>query len=198
MKAFYAACAATAVVGCLVLAQTALAQIPEPTAIKYPDATASPAVKAAFTQALEKCQAELREDYANKMAKAVADGKPHLVPVYERRREAALVELCQLMADNAAADQRIAANRADIAAADQRIAASEAVSAAYREAKRVADKINSGKETPKDIADLQVAYQYLYTVNAEKPDLGTQLGIKEVLSLIEPVLAKYKRLQSLK
>ena len=198
MKAFYAACAATAVVGCLVLAQTALAQIPEPTAIKYPDATASPAVKAAFTQALEKCQAELREDYANKMAKAVADGKPHLVPVYERRREAALVELCQLMADNAAADQRIAANRAviaanraDIAATDQRIAANTALGALYTDTKRLADKITSRTETPKDIADLQRAHQALKDMHAANPTADTA----EVISLLDGVLAKYKRLQ---
>ena len=172
----------------------ALAQTPEPTAIKYPDATASPAVKAAFNQALEKCQTEVREDYASKMAKAVADGKPHLVPVYERRRDGHLVALCQLTAENAAgraeieaADQRIAAGRADIAA-------DRALKAAYDEAKRVADKIASGKETPKDMADLQVAYQYLKTVNAEKPELG----IKQVLDLIEPMLPKYERLQSLK
>ena len=198
MKAFYAACAATAVVGCLVLAQTALAQIPEPTAIKYPDATASPAVKAAFTQALEKCQAELREDYANKMAKAVADGKPHLVPVYERRREAALVELCQLMADNAAADQRIAANRAviaanraDIAATDQRIAANTALGALYTDTKRLADKITSRTETPKDIADLQRTHQALKDMHAANPTADKA----EIISLLDGLLARYKRLQ---
>ena len=177
MKAFFAACVATVVVGCFVLSQTALAQIPEPTAIKYPDATASPAVKAAFTQALEKCQAELREDYASKMAKAVADGKPHLVPVYERRREAALVELCQLMADNAAADQRIAANRA--------------LGALYTDAKRLADKITSRTETPKDIADLQRTHQALKDMHAANPTADKA----EVISLLDGVLAKYKRLQ---
>ena len=46
----------------------------------------------------------------------------------------------------------------------------------------------------KDIADLQVAYRYLQTRNAEKPDLG----IGEVLALIQPMLAKYKHLQTLK
>ena len=101
---------------CLLVTGAALAQTPEPTAIKYPDATASPAVKAVFTQALKKCQTEVREDYASKMAKAVADGKPHLVAVYERRREATLVELCQLTAENATGKSEIAANRADIAA----------------------------------------------------------------------------------
>ena len=143
----------------------------------------------------------MREDYASKMAKAVADGKPHLVPVYERRRDGHLVALCQSTADIAALDKEIAAGRADIAAADQRIAAGRAdiaadraLKAAYDEAKRVADKIASGKETPKDMADLQVAYQYLKTVNAEKPELG----IKQVLDLIEPMLPKYERLQSLK
>ncbi len=164
---------------CLLQGNTALAQTPGPTAIKYPDATASPATKAAFVQALEKCQTEVREDYASKMAKAVADGKPHLVPVYERRRDGHLISLCQLTAENAAG---------------------KALGAAYYETKRVADKITSGKETPKDIADLQVAYQHLKAVktvkivNAEKPELG----IKQVLDLIEPVLGKYKRLQSLK
>ncbi len=121
------------------------------------------------------------------MAEAVANGKLHLVAVYERRREATLVGLCQSTADIAAMDKEIAANRADIAA-------SKALGAAFDEAKRVADKITSGKETSKDIADLPVAYQHLKTVNAEKPELG----IKQVLDLIEPMLAKYKRLQSLK
>jgi hypothetical protein len=116
MKAVSAQRAVNALAGGLLLVNTAFAQTPEPTAIKYPDATASPAVKAAFSQALEKCQTEVREDYANKMAKAVADGKPQFVAILERRREEALVSLCQLTADNAAADQRIAANRADIAA----------------------------------------------------------------------------------
>ena len=198
MKAFFAACVATVVVGCFVLSQTALAQIPEPTAIKYPDATASPAVKAAFTQALEKCQAELREDYASKMAKAVADGKPHLVAVYERRREATLVELCQLTADNAAdradnaADRAdIAANRADIAATEQRIAANTALGALYTDAKRLADKITSRTETPKDIADLQRTHQALKDMHAANPTADKA----EVISLIDGVLAKYKRLQ---
>lgn len=128
------------------------------------------------------------------MAETVANGKPHLVPVYERRREATLVELCQSTADIAAMDKEIAANRADIAAGRADIAAGKALGAAYDDGKRIADKITSGKETPKDIADLQVAYQHLKTANAEKPELG----VKQVLDLIEPMLAKYKRLQSLK
>ena len=39
------------------------------------------AEKAAYTEAFEKYELELREDYACKIAKANADGKPHLVTV---------------------------------------------------------------------------------------------------------------------
>lgn len=163
---------------------TALAQTPEPTAIKYPDATASPAVKAAFTQALEKCQTELRADYDRKIAKAVADGKPHVVPVYERRRDGHLVSLCQLTAENAAADQRIAA-------ADQRIAESDAMIRLNRDAKRIADKITINTATPKDIAELQSTHQALKDINTARPDTGTL----QLIQLLDGVLAKYKRLQ---
>lgn len=145
MKAVSVQRTVISLVGCLLLVNTAFAQTPEPTAIKYPDSTASPAVRAAFTQALEKCQVEVREDYASKMAKAVADGKPHLVPVYERRREATLVSLCQLTADIAAAD---------------------ALKALYDDTKRIADKITSRTETPKDIADLQRTHQALKEMQA--------------------------------
>ena len=183
---------------CMVVTGAALAQTPEPTAIKYPDATASPAVKAAFAQALEKCQTELRADYDRKMAKAVADGKPHLVAVYERRRDEALVSLCQLTAENAAGKSEIAANRADIAAMNQNIAANRAVIAAnialgalYTDTKRLADKITSRTETPKDIADLQRAHQALKDMHAANPTADTA----EVISLLDGVLAKYKRLQ---
>ena len=183
---------------CMVVTGAALAQTPEPTAIKYPDATASPAVKAAFAQALEKCQTELRADYDRKMAKAVADGKPHLVAVYERRRDEALVSLCQLTAENAAGKSEIAANRADIAAMNQNIAANRAVIAAnialgalYTDTKRLADKITSRTETPKDIADLQRTHQALKDMHAANPTADTA----EVISLLDGVLAKYKRLQ---
>ena len=156
---------------------TALAQTPEPTAIKYPDATASPAVKAAFTQALEKCQTELRADYDRKIAKAVADGKPHVVPVYERRRDGHLVSLCQLTAENAAADQRIAE--------------SDAMIRLNRDAKRIADKITINTATPKDIAELQSTHQALKDINTARPDTGTL----QLIQLLDGVLAKYKRLQ---
>ena len=169
---------------CLLLVNTAFAQTPEPTAIKYPDATASPAVKAAFTQALEKCQAELRADYDRKMAKAVADGKPHLVPVLERLRDGHLVELCQVRADTAAL-------KADIAAGEQRIAANESLSGLYVDAKRLADKITSRTETPKNIADLQRTHQALKDMYAARPDAGAL----RVIQLIDGLLAKYKRLQ---
>lgn len=176
---------------CWLWGNTALAQTPEPTTIKYPDATASEAAKAAFVQALEKCQTEVREDYASKMAKAVADGKSHLVAVYERRREVTLVSLCQLTADIAALDQRIAANRADIAAADQRIAANIALSGLYSDAKRIADKVTSNTATPKDVADLELTYQSLKSMNTTRADAGTL----QVIQLIEGLLAKYRRLQ---
>ena len=177
MKAFFAACVDTVVVGCFVLSQTALAQIPEPTAIKYPDATASPAVKAAFTQALEKCQAELREDYASKMAKAVADGKPHLVPVFERLRDRHLVELCQM--------------RAEIAAGEARIVVNEALTGLFSDTERLVDKITSNTATPKDIADLQRTHQALKDMNTARPDAGAL----RIIQLLDGVLAKYKRVQ---
>lgn len=169
---------------CWLWGNTALAQTPEPTTIKYPDATASEEAKAAFVQALEKCQTEVREDYASKMAKAVADGKSHLVAVYERRREATLVNLCQLTADNAALDQRIAAT-------DQRIAANIALSGLYSDAKRIADKVTSNTATPKDVADLELTYQSLKSMNTTRPNAGTV----EVIQLLEGLLTKYKRLQ---
>ena len=37
-------------------------------------------------EAFKKCEVELMADYAAKISKAQADGKPHLVPVFERRR----------------------------------------------------------------------------------------------------------------
>ena len=183
---------------CWLSGNTALAQTTEPTAIKYPDATASPSVKAAFTQALEKCQAELRADYDRKMAKAVADGKPHLVAVYERRRDEALVSLCQLTAENAAGKSEIAANRADIAAMNQNIAANRAdiaanaaLSGLFADTKRLLDKITSITETPKDIADLQRTHQALKDMNTARPDAGAL----RIIQLLDGLLAKYKRVQ---
>jgi hypothetical protein len=104
-------------------------------------------------EAFKKCEAELIADYAGKIERARADGKPHLIPVYERRRSEAITNLCTLVADNAtgradiaagradiaagradiaAADQKIATGRADIAAADQKIATGRADIAAGR------------------------------------------------------------------
>jgi phage shock protein A len=204
---------------CLLHGNTALAQTPEPTSIKYPDATASPAVRAAFTQALEKCQAELRADYDRKMAKAVTDGKPHLVPVLERLRDGHLVELCQVRADIAAGEQRIAAGEQKIAAGEQRIAAgeqriaalkadtaageqriaalkadtaaNEALSGLYSDTKRLVDKITSRTETPKDISDLQRTHQALKDTHAARPDADAL----RLIQLLDGLLAKYKRLQ---
>lgn len=176
---------------CWLWGNTTLAQTPEPTTIKYPDATASEEAKAAFVQALEKCQTEVREDYASKMAKAVADGKSHLVAVYERRREATLVSLCQLTADNAALDQRIAAADQRIAANRADIAANIALSGLYSDAKRIADKVTSNTATPKDVADLELTYQSLKSMNTTRPNAGTV----EVIQLLEGLLTKYKRLQ---
>ncbi len=89
--------------------------------------------------AFKKCEAELMTDYANKISRAQADGKPHLIPIYERRRGEAIANLCPLQADIAAADQKIAAadqkiaaNRADIAANRADIAANRADIAANR------------------------------------------------------------------
>jgi hypothetical protein len=126
----------------------------------------------------------LREDFVSKTAKAVADGKPHLVPAYERIRERALITLCPLDAD-------VAGNRADIAAANQKIAANKALSGLYIDAKRLADKITSGTETPKDVVDLHRTHQALKNMNAARPDAGTL----QVIQLLDGVLAKYKRLQ---
>ena len=190
---------------CWLSGNTALAQTPEPTAIKYPDANASPAVKAAFTQALEKCQTEFREDYDRKMAKAVADGKPHLVPVFERLRDRHLVELCQMRAEIAAGEARIvagearivalkadtAALKADTAANEARIVANEALTGLFSDTKRLVDKITSNTETPKDIADLQRTHQALKDMNTARPDAGAL----RIIQLLDGLLAKYKRVQ---
>ena len=169
---------------CWLSGNTALAQTPEPTAIKYPDANASPAVKAAFTQALEKCQTEFREDYDRKMAKAVADGKPHLVPVFERLRDRHLVELCQMRAEIAVGEARIVAGEA-------RIVVNEALTGLFSDTKRLVDKITSNTETPKDIADLQRTHQALKDMNTARPDAGAL----RVIQLLDGLLAKYKRVQ---
>ena len=119
----------------------------------------------------------MRADYDRKIAKAVADGKPHVVPVYERRRDGHLVSLCQLSAENAAADQRIAE--------------SDAMIRLNRDAKRIADKITINTATPKDIAELQSTHQALKDINTARPDTGTL----QLIQLLDGVLAKYKRLQ---
>lgn len=118
------------------------------------------------------------------MAKAVADGKPHLVPFFERLRDRHLVELCELRADTAAREQRIAALKADTAA-------NAALSGLYFDAKRLADKITSRTETPKDIADLQRTHQALKDMNTARPDAGAL----RVIQLLDGLLAKYKRVQ---
>jgi hypothetical protein len=161
-----------------------------PAAGPRPDA--SPAEKAAYTQALAQCEAELRTDYARKIENAVATGRPHLVPVYERRRGEALASLCPSQAENAAADQRIAANRADIAAADQRIAAIKRIGELFDHSKRIADKITNNTATPADAAELENVYQSLKAIHASSPDKG----IAEVLPLLEGVLIKARRLRN--
>ena len=176
---------------CWLSGNTALAQTPEPTAIKYPDVNASPAVKAAFTQALEKCQTEFREDYDRKMAKAVADGKPHLVPVFERLRDRHLVELCQMRAEIAAGEARIVAGEARIVAGEARIVANEALTGLFSDTKRFVDKITSNTATPKDIADLQRTHQALKDMNTARPDAGAL----RIIQLLDGLLAKYKRVQ---
>ena len=76
-------------------------------------------------EAFKKCEAELMADYAAKISKAQADGKPHLVPVFERRRGEAIESLCAVESRIAAADQRIAAGRTEIAAGRTEIAANK-------------------------------------------------------------------------
>ena len=167
-----------------------------------PKPDASPAEKAAYTAAFEKCEIELSEDYARKIAKAIADGKPQFVAVYERRRGEALAgTLCPDTADIAAADQRIAAadqsiaaNRADIAANRADIAAYEALNRHYDNAKRVADKITANTATRQDVADLERTYQSLKDINAANPNPG----IQEVLPLIEGVLNRARRLNTMR
>jgi len=126
----------------------------------------------------------LRADYDRKMAKAVADGKPHLVPFFERLRDRHLVELCELRADTAAREQRIAALKADTAA-------NAALSGLFADTKRLLDKITSITETPKDIADLQRTHQALKDMNTARPDAGAL----RVIQLLDGLLAKYKRVQ---
>ena len=146
-------------------------------------------------EAFKKCEAELITDYAGKIAKAQVDGKPHLVPVYERRRGEAITNLCTLVADNAAADQKIAAadqkiaaNRADIAANRADIAANKELGALFDEAKRLADKITAGSTNPADFRDLNIVY-------AKLQKRETAPGVSEVLPLIATLIAKWERLK---
>ena len=133
----------------------------------------------------------MRADYDRKMAKAVADGKPHLVPFFERLRDRHLVELCELRADTAAREQRIAALKADTAALMADTAANAALSGLFADTKRLLDKITSVTETPKDIADLQRTHQALKDMNTARPDAGAL----RVIQLLDGLLAKYKRVQ---
>ena len=158
-------------------------------------------------EAFKKCEAELMADYAAKISKAQADGKPHLVPVFERRRGEAIESLCavesriaatrtEIAAGEqkiAAGEQRIAANKADIAAGEQRIAAGEQriaaskeLGALFDEAKKIADRITAGSRNPADFKALNVVYVQLQ-------ERRSAPGVAEVLPLIASVIAKEKR-----
>ena len=144
-------------------------------------------------EAFKKCEVELMADYAAKISKAQADGKLHLVPVFERRRGEAIAGLCALKADNevgradiAAGEQRIAANKADIAAGEQRIAASKELGALFDEAKKIADRITAGSNNLTDFKALNAVYVKLQAKQSAP-------GVAEVLPLIASVIAKEKR-----
>ena len=158
-------------------------------------------------EAFKKCEVELMADYAAKISKAQADGKPHLVPIFERRRGEAIEGLCAVESRIAAidqriaaTDQRIAANRSDIAAnrsdiaatdqriaaTDQRIAASKELGALFGEAKKIADRITAGSNNPADFKALNVVYVQLQ-------ERRSAPGVAEVLPLIASVIAKEKR-----
>ena len=151
-------------------------------------------------EAFKKCEAELMADYAAKITKAQADGKPHLVPVFERRRGEAIESLCAVESsiaatrtEIAAGEQRIAANKADIAAGEQRIAAGEQriaaskeLGALFDEAKKIADRITAGSSNSADFKALNVVYVQLQ-------ERRSAPGVAEVLPLIASVIAKEKR-----
>jgi hypothetical protein len=164
--------------------------------------TSAAAQNTISAEAFKKCEAELITDYAAKIAKATADGKPHLVPVYEKRRGEAITNLCTLVADNASGKAEIAANRseiasgkAEIAAADQKIAAnrseiaaSEELKMLFDEAKRIADKITAWSTNPVDFRDLNTVY-------AKLQKRQTAPGVSEVLPLIATLIAKWEGLK---
>jgi hypothetical protein len=173
-------------------------------------------------EAFNRCEAELMNDYAAKIAKAQADGKPQFVPLLEKRRGEAIVTLCKLAADNGAADQKIAAadqkiatNRAGIAAGEQRIAAGEQRIAAGEQRiaageQRIAageQRIAAGEQLgtlfdeAKRIADRITAgsnnpadFKALNAVYAQLQERRSAPGVAEVLPLIASIIAKEKRL----
>ena len=144
-------------------------------------------------EAFKKCEAELMADYAAKISKAQADGKPHLVPVFERRRGEAIESLCAVESRIAATRTEIAAGEQKIAAGEQKIAANKAdivaskeLGALFDEAKKIADRITAGSNNPADFKALNVVYVQLQ-------ERRSAPGVAEVLPLIASVIAKEKR-----
>ena len=127
-------------------------------------------------------------DYAAKITKAQADGKPHLVPVFERRRGEAIESLCAVESRIAAADQRIAAGRAEIAATDQRIAESKELETLFGRVKKIADKITAGSTDNADFKELKEVY-------AELQKRQSDPGASRLLALVAPLIPKLERLQ---
>mgnify|MGYP000642060196 CR=1 FL=1 len=135
-------------------------------------------------EAFKKCEAELMADYAAKITKAQADGKPHLVPVFERRRGEAIESLCAVESRIAATDQRIAAT-------DQRIAAGRSnkeLEILFGRVKKIADKITAGSTDSTDFKELKEVY-------AELQKRQSDPGASRLLVLVAPLIPKLERLQ---
>ena len=139
-------------------------------------------------EAFKKCEAELMADYAAKISKAQADGKPHLVPVFERRRGEAIESLCAVESRIAATDQRIAAGRSEIAAGRSEIAANKELEILFGRVKKIADKITAGSTDSADFKELKEVY-------AELQKRQSDPGASRLLALVAPLIPKLERLQ---
>jgi hypothetical protein len=124
-----------------------------------------------------------------------SSGTLHLVPIYRRREEELTRNLCEVLADTAAGEQKIAAGEQKIAAGEQKIAALKADTAAgkelgalFDETKRIADKITAGSTNPADFEALTIVYTKLLAKQSAP-------GVSEVLPLIASLVSRGARLK---